>query len=147
MTRAARGCYTGRMSLAITVDQAQELLDRTPFTRELGLHVVSLADGECVLDIPFDPRTERPDHIINGGVYMTAADVTMWLAIMTRLGLAQRTVTTNMETAFLSAAIKENIRCTARVFKWGSRLVYGTAECANKSGKLLTHHTLTYIRL
>ncbi len=135
------------MPLAITVDQAQQLLNSTPFTRDLGLHVHYLADGECVLDVPFDPRTERPDHIINGGVYMTAADVTMWLAIMTRLGLGQRTVTTNMETAFLSAAIGEEVRCTARVLKWGSRLVYGTAECANKKGKLLTHHTMTYIRL
>jgi hypothetical protein len=25
-------------------------------------------------------------------------------------------------------------------------LVYGVAECVNGEGKLLTHHTLTYIR-
>jgi hypothetical protein len=28
----------------------------------------------------------------------------------------------------------------------GKRLIYGIAECADKKGKLLTHHTITYIR-
>ena len=67
---------------------------------------------------------------------LIAADVGLWLAIMTRLGLAERTVTTNMQTAFLNAAIEEDIRCTARVLKWGSRQLYGEARCTNPSGKL-----------
>jgi hypothetical protein len=25
-------------------------------------------------------------------------------------------------------------------------LIYGVAECVDKNGKLLTHHTVTYIR-
>ncbi len=135
------------MPLAISVEQAQQLLTTAPFTADLGLRVHSLTDGECTLDVPFNPRTERPDRIINGGVYMIAADVAMWFAIMTRLGLEQRTVTTNMQTAFLNAAIEEDIRCNARVLKWGSRLLYGEAECTNPSGKLLTHHTMTYIKI
>ncbi len=134
-------------SLAVTVEQVQRLLDETPFTRDLGLRISSLADGECILDIPFQPSFERPDRIINGGVYMIAADVAMWIAIMTRLGIEKRTVTTNMQTAFLSSAVERDIRCRARVLKMGSRLIYGDAECSTPDGKRLTHHTMTYARL
>ncbi len=135
------------MSLAITVSQAEQLLRETPFTQSYDFRLHLLSEGECVLDVPFQQKFERPDKIINGSVYMTAADVAMWLAIMTRLGMNERAVTTDMHTSFLDGAIKEDIRCTARVLKLGKRLIYGTAECTSSRGKLLTTHTLTYIRL
>jgi len=77
---------------------------------------------------------------------MAAADVAMWLAIKTRLGLEDGSVTAEMKTNFLAGAKHESFTCTARILKCGRRLVYGVAECLNEDGKLLTHHTLTYIR-
>jgi acyl-coenzyme A thioesterase PaaI-like protein len=46
----------------------------------------------------------------------------------------------------LSSARQEDILCHARILKLGRRLIYGLAECTNRDGKLLTHHTITYIR-
>ena len=46
----------------------------------------------------------------------------------------------------LSGARQEDFLCRAKILKLGKRLVYGTAECVNGEGKLLTHHTITYIR-
>jgi acyl-coenzyme A thioesterase PaaI-like protein len=46
----------------------------------------------------------------------------------------------------LNAAREEDILCHAKILKLGRRLVYGVAECTNLEGKLLTHHTMTYIR-
>ncbi len=77
---------------------------------------------------------------------MIAADVAMWLAILTRLGLEERAVTADMQTSFVNGATAEGVLCTARVLKFGKRLIYGTAECTNPEGKLLTHHSLTYMR-
>ena len=52
-----------------------------------------------------------------------------------------------MKTNFLSALEgAKDFRCTATLLKSGSRLVYGTADCRDLDGRLLTHHTMTYIR-
>lgn len=133
--------------LAVSAHSLQELLDGTAFTRRLGVRVESLEDGACTLVVPFQPVFERPGGIVAGEIYMSAADVAFWCATKTRLGLDDASTTTNLETAFLAPARREPIRCRARVLKWGRRLVYGDAECRSvETGKLLTHHTLTYMR-
>ncbi len=83
---------------------------------------------------------------MSGPVFMAAADVAMWLAIVTKLGAADMSVTAKMTTAFLNAARQEDFYCTAKILKLGTRLIYGTAECVTDEKKLLTHHTMTYIR-
>jgi acyl-coenzyme A thioesterase PaaI-like protein len=72
--------------------------------------------------------------------------VATWLAILSRLGPADRSVTSGMTTAFLSAARREDFRCTARIVRLGRRSIYGVAECAARDARLLSHHTVTYTR-
>jgi uncharacterized protein (TIGR00369 family) len=134
------------MKLAVSADELQGLLASVAFTRVYGFTIASIGDGECTISIPFQELFERPGGIVNGAVFMAAADVAMWLAIKTQLGLADASVTAEMKTSFLSGAKKEDFRCMARVLKCGRRLIYGVAECTNSRGELLTHHTLTYIR-
>lgn len=134
------------MTLAVTEAELRQLLAETPFTRGYEFKVGAIGDGMCTLEVPFQEAFERPGGIVSGQVFMTAADVAMWLAIMTRFGKADMSVTAEITTAFLSAAKQENFHCTARVLKWGRRLIYGVAECVNGGGKLLTHHTITYSR-
>lgn len=134
------------MALAVTEAELRELLAETPFTRPYGFRIQSIGEGTCTLAVPFQRAFERPGGIVSGQVFMTAADVAMWLAIMTRFGKTDGSVTAEMTTAFLSAAKQEDFRCTARVLKWGRRLIYGVAECVSSGGKLLTHHTITYSR-
>ena len=134
--------------LAVTAPDLQGLLDATAFTRRLGVRVESLEDGICSLLVPYQSIFERPGGIVAGEIYMGAADVAFWCATKTRLGLDDGSTTTNLETAFLAPARQEPILCRARVLKWGRRLVFGDAECRSlESGKLLTHHTLTYMRV
>jgi acyl-coenzyme A thioesterase PaaI-like protein len=134
------------MAPVVTEAELRRVLDDAPFTRmyRFGLH--SFADGECTLQVPFQPLFERPGGIVSGPLFMAAADVAMWLAIMTRLGVADRSVTSAMTTAFLGAARREPFRCTARIVKLGRRLVYGLADTTTIDGRLLTHHSLTYTR-
>jgi uncharacterized protein (TIGR00369 family) len=122
------------------------LLSSVTFTRRLGLRLHHVGAGECALEVPFQRAFERPGGIVSGQVLMAAADVAMWLAIMTRLGLTDGSVTAEMHTAFLGAARGEAFRCTARILKLGRRLIYGVAECVSASGTLLTHSTLSYAR-
>jgi len=134
------------MPLAATESELQQILTDVAFTRNLGLRLYSIDDGECVLSVPFQPAFERPGGIVSGQVFMAAADVAMWLAIMTKLGTEEVAVTAEMKTNFLNGARQEDFLCRAKILKLGRRLIYGTAECVNGGGKLLTHHTITYIR-
>ena len=132
--------------LACSEQELARLLTEFPFTRTYGFTLHGIAEGECSIDVPFREDFERPGGIVNGLVFIAAADVAMWLAIKTRLGLDDPSVTAEMKTNFLRSARKEGFRCTATVLKLGRRLIYGVAECAGGGGRLLAHHTLTYIR-
>jgi uncharacterized protein (TIGR00369 family) len=134
------------MKLACTEDELTQLLNEVPFTRNFGFVLHEIGDGECSIDVPFQEAFERPGGIVSGQVFMAAADVAMWLAIKTRLGMADSSVTAEMKTNFLGAAKRSGFRCTAKVLKFGKRLIYGVAECVGNDGKLLAHHTVTYIR-
>jgi acyl-coenzyme A thioesterase PaaI-like protein len=100
------------MPLAATKADLQRLLDGVAFTRAYGFRLRSIAGGRCTLEVPFQAKFERPGGIVSGQVFMAAADVAMWLAIMTRLGAADGAVTAGMTSAFLGAARREPFRCT-----------------------------------
>lgn len=135
------------MNLACTEEELRQLLADVVFTRNLGFVLQKIDDGECTLDVPFQEAFERPGGIVSGQVFMASADVAMWLAIKTRLGLADGSVTAEMKTNFLGGAKRESFRCSAKVLKFGRQLIYGTAECVSADGRLLAHHTVTYIRV
>ena len=128
--------------------QLQSVLDGAPFVQHYGFRVESAENGACTLRCPANASFLRPDGIVSGPIFMAAADVAMWLAIISAIGPeASSTVTVEMKTNFVSALVgAEEFRCTATVMKSGSRLIFGTADCYSQDGRLLTHHTMTYIR-
>ena len=127
-----------------TQEELARVLSHAAFLKPFGMTLHSFAPGECVVCVPFSPSLERPGGIVSGITLMGAADVAMWLAIMTERGTAEQWVTTDMKTAFLSSARETDIHCTARVLKLGKRTAYGTAECRAADGALLAHHVLSY---
>jgi acyl-coenzyme A thioesterase PaaI-like protein len=133
--------------LAATVDQLNAVLADTAFLKPYGFVVQSCAPGECTLVVPFSAAFERPGGIVSGMTLMGAADVAMWLAIMTRRGTEEHWVTTDMKTAFLRSARDQDVHCTARLLKLGKRTAYGTAECLGADSLLLAHHVISYARV
>ncbi|HEU4387421.1 MAG TPA: PaaI family thioesterase [Blastocatellia bacterium] len=133
-------------NLAITEEEIDQVLAESPFAGIYNFKLRSIGDGECTLRIPFQERLERPGGLVAGSVFMTAADVAMWLAIMTRLGRDALTVTAELKTTFLRSAKREDVDCAARILKMGKSLIYGVVECRNMTGDLLTHHTVGYAR-
>ena len=132
--------------LAVTEHELQQLLFDVAFTRNYGFRLSTIAEGACTLHVPFQGAFERPGGLISGQVFMAAADVAMWLAIMTKLGTTDQSVTVELTTAFLYGSRHEDFHCTAKILKMGKRLIYGVAECVSSTGRLLTHHTITYVR-
>jgi uncharacterized protein (TIGR00369 family) len=134
------------MDLACNKTELEELLTEVAFTRNFGFRLDAIGDGQCSIKVPFHEAFERPGGIVSGQVFMAAGDVAMWLAIKTKLGLTDASVTAEMKTNFLGAAKGEGFCCTAKILRVGRRLIYGTAECVDNSGRLLAHSTVTYIR-
>ncbi|MEX2239868.1 MAG: PaaI family thioesterase [Burkholderiales bacterium] len=127
--------------------QLQALLARARFLSGYGMRMVSVNDESCTLALPFRRAFERPGGTVNGPVFMAAADCAMWLAIKRHIGIEHDAVTSELNTAFLNAARRETVYCTARVLKMGKRMIFGTAECHDGRGRRFTHHTATYARL
>ena len=125
----------------------QKLLGRSRFVGSYGLKLVAITDADCTIAMPFRRALERPGGTVNGPAFMAAADCAMWLAIKRHIGIEHDAVTSELNTALLSAARRETVYCTARVLKLGKRIIYGTAECHDRRGKLFTHHTVTYARI
>ena len=125
----------------------QKLLGRSRFVSGYGLKLVSVSDTECTIAMPFRKAFERPGGTVNGPAFMAAADCAMWLAIKRHIGIANDAVTSELNTAFLNAARRETVYCTARVLKLGKRIIYGVAECHDRRGKIFTHHSVTYVRI
>jgi uncharacterized protein (TIGR00369 family) len=130
--------------LACTVAELAQVLADTAFLKPYGFAVQSCAAGECTILVPYASSLERPGGMVSGMTIMGAADVAMWLAIMTQRGKAERWVTTDMKTAFLNSARETDIHCVARIMKLGKRTCYGTAECRDAAGSLLAHHVISY---
>ena len=130
--------------LSPSVAELNTLLAGAAFLDAYGFTVQACAPGECSLRVPFSEHFERPGGVVSGLAIMGAADVAMWLAIMTRRGMEEIWVTSDMKTAFLRSGRREDLLCTARILKLGNRTAYGTAETLGGSSGLLAHHVLTY---
>ena len=130
-----------------SLEELSRILAQSRFIEPFGYLVESCAPGECVVRVPYAPAADRPGGVVNGITIMGAADVAMWLAIMTRRGTTEQWVTTDLKTAFLKGARETDIHCAARVLKLGKRTAYGTAECRADNGDLLAHHVLSYALL
>ena len=133
-------------ALAVTAEALRQVLNASAFTQLYRFELDSFSAGECTLRVPFQPALERPGGIVAGPVFMAVADVAVWLAIMTRLGTEVTAVTTELNTSFIGSAKQEDVFCRATILRYGNTLIRALAECRNRSGALLTHHTATYIR-
>jgi acyl-coenzyme A thioesterase PaaI-like protein len=133
--------------LRTSITELNALLARTSFVRAYGFVVQACAPGECVLEVPFSEHFERPGGLVSGVAVMGAADVAVWLAIMTLRGTEETWVTSDMKTAFLRSGRQEDFVCTARILKIGNRSAYGTVDTIGSSSGLLAHHVLTYVKV
>lgn len=131
----------------VTEAEVRRLLAETPFIQPYNVELVSLGNGEVVVSVPFQKKFERPGGVTCGPVFMAVADLAAWLALMTKIDYdeALMSVTSNLNTAFLNVA-KTEFFCKGKVLKMGKRLIYCTAESYTADGRILTHHTVTYIR-
>jgi uncharacterized protein (TIGR00369 family) len=131
--------------VTMDVEAAQRLLDRSPFGPWWGFAVEAVERGSAQVRLRRREEFFRPGGVLQGGCAMTLADVTCWIAILSIFGEEDQAVTQQMTTSFLGPA-RTDLLCESWIMRPGRRIVYGTASVTDASGKLVSHHTITYIR-
>lgn len=130
---------------AITLSEASSVLSEAPFGAWWGFTVKEVSYGQAIVALMVRNEHFRPGDVLQGGCYMTLADVAFWLAAMTITGLGTPAVTLEMKTNFLRAA-SGDLECNSKVILTGRRVLYGDAYTFTADGKIVAHHTLTYLR-
>src|SRR2546428_5901588 len=120
------------MALAATEAELRGLLEEVAFTRAYGFRLQAIDEGQCTLEVPFQAAFERPGGIVSGQVFMAAADVAMWLAIMTRLGASDGSGTAGRTSAVLDAARHQPFPRPAPVGKPGRTAPHRVAPRARR---------------
>jgi uncharacterized protein (TIGR00369 family) len=129
-----------------TLAQLNGVLREARFLDQYQFEVKNCAARQCELIVPFRPELERPGGIVSGMTIVGAADVAMWLAIMTTRGTSEVWITSDITTAFLRSGSKESLRCIAQVLRIGRQVAYCTVETLGSISGLLAHHVVTYAR-
>ena len=127
------------------VDAAQRIIDDSQFAPLWGFRVASVSEGEAELILPAREGLLRPGGVLQGGCAMALADVAVWIAVLSYYGADDQAMTQNMMTSFLRPA-RGDLACAARVLQPGRRVVYATATTCDPDGKMVAHHTVTYMR-
>jgi acyl-coenzyme A thioesterase PaaI-like protein len=133
-------------SLAVTANELAEILANSTFAATYGFELGAFGSGWCEIRVPYNPRFERPGGIVSGPVFMAAADVAAWFAIKTLAGADDPSVTVDMTTSFLESLREADFLCRAEVVKAASASTFLVARCIAGDGRVLTHHTLRYLR-
>ncbi|UTH74292.1 PaaI family thioesterase [Chromobacterium sp. IIBBL 290-4] len=129
-----------------TKEEAQAVLDASPFNRMWGFEALSVMPGEVHTRLRARPEFYRPGEIIQGGCILTLADVSVWLAAMTEVGRDAPIVTLDIKNTFLKPA-RSDVYCRASIISSGRKLVYGEAEISDESERVIAHSVVTYFRL
>ncbi|MFY7866572.1 PaaI family thioesterase [Roseateles sp.] len=111
------------------VDQARLaafLLEQFPQTR---CQIVAASAGTATIRHPVGPAELRPGGTVSGPVMMTVADVALYVALLSQIGIVPLAVTTNLNINFLrKPSAGKDIIGVCRMKKVGKSLAVGEVD-------------------
>ena len=130
----------------ITVQEIELLtLESLPFAVDYGFRVDSLGSGTSTVRAPYKESFLRPGGTISGPVIMGLADYSLFVAMLTKIGLVELVVTTNFNINFLQRPEPGDLLAVASVIKIGKRLAVGEIEVyLDGEENMIAHATSTY---
>ncbi len=114
---------------ASSVDQARLaafLLEQFPQTR---CRIEAASAGTATIRHPVGEAELRPGGTVSGPVMMTVADVALYVALLSQIGIVPLAVTTNLNINFLrKPAAGKDIIGVCRMMKVGKSLAVGEVD-------------------
>ena len=121
-------------------------LDHVAFAKLLGIEVDSVEPGHAVLSMKLRDDLMRNSGIAHGGAIATLIDSAMAIAIMAQLEENESTVTVDLTIHYLRPISSGTARASARVVRFGRRVITVSAELFDDAGKLAATAISTYLR-
>ncbi|BES71367.1 PaaI family thioesterase [Marinobacter nanhaiticus D15-8W] len=105
-----------------------------------------LGDGWAEMKLEVDEQHLRPGGTVSGPAMMGLADVTLYAALLSRIGLVPLAVTTNLNINFLrKPAAHQPIWARATMLKVGRTMGVGEVFVYSEGGEEpVAHSTMTY---
>ncbi len=133
----------------LTAEQFRRVLQEgMPSVAARPVDVVSLESGRAVLRMTTAEADLRPGRTVSGPVLFTLADLSVYAAVMTVVGVMPLAVTTDATIHFLRRPRAGVLVASARVLKRGKRLVVCDVEVSGEgegaSDGPLAHAVMTY---
>jgi len=114
------------MTLKLDKETIQTFLDRDFGPLGADFRMDRVDETGITLRLKVTPQHLRPGNVISGPSMFALADVAVYLAILSRIGMVPMTVTTNCSIDFMRmAAADRDLLAEARVLKLGRSLAVG----------------------
>lgn len=130
-------------------ERERELLvlfnERAPIARLFGMRLSYTAQGEAVIDLPYNPELDHALGSVHGGVYATLLDSAGWFAAAAGHELNSWMATSEMSIHFLRSATRTALRAQGRVLRAGKRQDIVEVTLYDEQGILVGHAIGTFI--
>lgn len=130
--------------VALTKEQVNELINRAPFHRWLGLEVLEVDEGVFVAR-----ATWREEWVVNperrythGGILAALVDLAADWALVSKTGRGVPTV--DLRVDYHRAAMPGDLVARGKVVKWGGQLSVAEAQVLDTAGVLLASGRAVY---
>ena len=133
------------MSL-ISIEELERLTrEKLPFARISKFRTEELKSGRAIVRAPYSNEFLRPGGTISGPIMMGLADFAMYAAVLTRVGVVELALTTNLNINFLHRPEPGDLLAKARLIKLGKHLAVGQVEVyVDGHEDMVAHVTATY---
>ncbi|MEV6059995.1 PaaI family thioesterase [Nocardia asteroides] len=123
----------------------QEFDTGAPMNSTVGIHVVSIDDGEVVLEFSPEERHYNLNGTVHGGMVCTVADSAMAMSVLSTLPAGFVPTTTDVQVRFFRPITTGSgvVRCFGNVVHRGRRTCAAQADLIDAEGRLLASATTT----
>jgi uncharacterized protein (TIGR00369 family) len=127
----------------LTAEVLQNFLDEVFPNNQM--EIVSVSEENVTVKQRITARHLRPGGTVAGPVLMGLADASVYLALLSKIGLIALAVTTNFNINFLRKPEEKDVIAVASILKLGKRLAIGEITMYSEgNSEPVAHATCTY---
>ena len=140
-----RSCYLEPKISVADFNRLSE--EKLPFAQAMGLQLETINESHVVMRAGYSEQFIRPGGTISGPLLMALADAALYALVLSKVGMVELAVTTNLSINFLRKPSPGDVLAEARILKLGKRLAVGEVSLYSESEsvkKPVAHATGTY---
>ena len=115
------------------------------FTRYLGMELVRMEEGECIMRLDVGPEHQSTAERVHGGVFFTMVDTAMGRAVISKLPDGRGCATIEAKINFFRPVQRGVLEARATCVNLSRRTAYTEADLHDAEGRLIARATGTFM--